>query len=142
MIIPDVNLLLYAIIDGYPQHERARGWLERAVNGPTQIGMTSPAIFGFLRISTNARVMESPLPVDDAVGYVRDWLARPNVYYLMSGPEHLDIALGLLKDAGTAGNLTTDVQLAAFAIEHNGELHSYDADFGRFAGLNWVNPLR
>jgi predicted nucleic acid-binding protein len=32
-------------------------------------------------------------------------------------------------------------QLAALAIEHQGELHSNDADFGRFPQLRWVNPL-
>ena len=40
-----------------------------------------------------------------------------------------------------AANLTTDAQLAALAIEHQGELHSNDADFGRFPRLRWVNPL-
>jgi predicted nucleic acid-binding protein len=39
------------------------------------------------------------------------------------------------------GNLTTDTHLAALAIEHQGELHSNDADFGRFPGLRWRNPL-
>jgi uncharacterized protein len=42
---------------------------------------------------------------------------------------------------GTGGSLTTDVQLAAHAIENQAELHSNDRDFGRFAGLRWVNPL-
>jgi len=36
---------------------------------------------------------------------------------------------GLLDDAGTAGNLTTDAYLAALAIEHLTELHSNDSDF-------------
>lgn len=38
-------------------------------------------------------------------------------------------------------NLATDVQIAAHAIERNGEVHSNDTDFGRFEGLHWVNPL-
>jgi predicted nucleic acid-binding protein len=42
---------------------------------------------------------------------------------------------------GGQGNLTTDARLAAIAIEHQAELHSMDADFGRFSGLRWVNPL-
>jgi len=58
------------------------------------------------------------------------------------GPRHLEIAFGLLRALGTVGNLTTDAQLAAFAIEQQGELHSNDTDFGRFPGLRWVNPLR
>ena len=48
----------------------------------------------------------------------------------------------MLRQLGTAANLTTDVQLAAFAIEHQGEVHSTDTDFGRFPGLRWRNPLQ
>ena len=59
----------------------------------------------------------------------------------MPGPRHLEIAFGLLHELGAAGNLTTDAQLAALAIERQGEVHSNDADFGRFRGLRWVNPL-
>jgi predicted nucleic acid-binding protein len=40
-----------------------------------------------------------------------------------------------------AGNLATDAHLAALAIEHGCVLCSNDADFGRFPGLRWVNPL-
>lgn len=141
MIIPDVNLLLYAVISGFPQHKAARDWLEATLNGPAQVGLTGPAIFGFLRIATNPRVLESPLPVDAAIGYVEGWLERSNVEFVRPGARHLPIAFGLLTGIGTAGNLTTDVQLAAYAIELDAELCSNDADFGRFPQLRWTNPL-
>ncbi|MPY87203.1 MAG: PIN domain-containing protein [Luteitalea sp.] len=142
MIIPDVNLLLYATITGFPQHQRAHAWWERTINSSTQVGLTSPALFAFLRLSTNARILEAPMAVNDAVGHVRDWLAQPNVQLLLPGPRHLDIAFELLEQVGTAGNLTTDVQLAAYAIEQQAELHSNDTDFSRFSDLTWINPLR
>jgi hypothetical protein len=143
VIVPDVNLLLYAVIAGFPQHARAHGWWERAVNNSsTRVGLTQPALFGFLRIATNARILQSPLAVNDAIDHVRDWLAQPNVVLLTPSSNHLNIALGLLQDAGTAGNLTTDVQLAAYAIEHDAELHSNDTDFARFPNLKWINPLQ
>lgn len=141
MIVVDVNLLLYAVITGFPQHARARAWWESALSGSTEVGLAGPALFGFLRLSTNPRVLTSPLPVADAVAYVRQWLARPRVRHLLPGPRHLDIAFDLLDNAGAAGNLTTDVQLAALAIEHQAQLHSNDTDFGRFGGLQWINPL-
>ncbi len=142
MIVPDVNLLLYAVISGFPQHERAHAWLEENINSNTRLGLTHPALFGFLRIATNARVLKSPLAVSDAVNYVQDWLAQPNVDLLAPGRDHLRIALALLEDIGTAGNLTTDVQLAAYAIEHQAEMHSNDTDFARFPDLKWINPLK
>lgn len=60
---------------------------------------------------------------------------------LTPGPRHLEVAFRLLRSIGTAGNLTTDAQIAAFAIENQAEVHSNDADFGRFEGLRWANPL-
>ncbi|MHB8450494.1 MAG: TA system VapC family ribonuclease toxin [Mycobacteriales bacterium] len=142
MILVAVNLLLYAVVTGFPQHAKARTWWESALNGATEVGLAAPAVFGFLRLATNPRVLTSPLAVADAVDYVRQWLARPHVHFLVPGPKHLEIALGLLQDLGTAGNLTTDVQLAALAIEHQAVVHSVDSDFARFPQVRQVNLLR
>lgn len=142
MIVVDVNLLLYAVVTGFSQHVPARTWWETTINSAGEVGLAAPAVFGFLRLVTNRRVLESPLPGDQAIGHVRDWLARPNVRFLAPGPAHIEIALRMLAGLGTAGNLTTDVQLAAFAIEHRGEVYSNDTDFARFADVVWVNPLR
>ena len=141
MIIPDINLLLYAVIDAFSEHPKARKWWERLMNGQRQVGLASPAIFGFIRVSTNPRVFATPLSVDDAVSRVEGWLQRPQVRHLVSGPRHIEIAFRLLRDLGAAADLTTDVQLAAVAIELQGEVHSNDNDFGRFSGLRWINPL-
>jgi uncharacterized protein len=142
VIVPDVNLLLYATISGFPHHDKALAWWEDQLNSTTEVGLASPALFGFVRIATNGRVLESPMPVEKATDNVRQWLGRPNVSHLLPGKRHLDIALDLLDSCGTAANLTTDVQLAAFAIEHDAELHSNDSDFARFDELTWVNPLK
>ena len=141
MIIPDVNLLLYACITAFPEHARARRWLEGVMNGEADVGLAAPALFGFIRLATNPRLFEPPLEVEDAVQRVERWLARPHVLFLLPGPRHLELAFRLLRGLGTAANLTTDVQLAALAIEHQAELHSNDTDFGRFPQLRWVNPL-
>lgn len=141
MIVPDINLLLYAEIDGFPEHERARVWWEQALNGDEEVGIAAPALFGFLRLATNPRVFQPPIPIEDALRRVETWLDRPQVSFLLPGPRHLDLAFSLLRSLGTAGNLTTDVQLAAIAVEHQAALHSNDADFSRFAGLRWENPL-
>lgn len=111
------------------------------LGGVTEVGLAAPAVFGFLRLATSRRVFERPLAVDDAAGRVESWLARPQARFLLPGPRHLEISLGLLRGAGAAGNLTTDAQLAALAIEYQGEVHSNDADFARFPGLRWINPL-
>lgn len=141
MIIPDVNVLLYAEIDAYPEHEAARSWWEQTLNGADAVGLASVSVFGFLRIATNRRVFSAPLGIEDALRRARAWLERPTVTFLVPGPRHVEIAFGLLRRLGTGANLTTDVQLAALAIETQGEVHSNDRDFGRFPGVRWVNPL-
>ena len=141
MIVPDVNLLLYAEIEAFPHHPAARRWYEDVMNGDRQVGIAPVCLFGFLRIATNRRVLTDPLPVGDAIARVQRWLERPHVSVLVPGSRHLETAFRLLEALGTGGNLTTDVQIAAHAVEHNGEVFSNDGDFGRFEGVRWVNPL-
>lgn len=141
MIIPDVNLILYAEIDAFPTHRTARRWWEGLLSGDRPVGIAPVVLFGFLRLSTNRRVFAKPLSVPDAIGRVRMWFDQPHTTCLVPGSQHLEIALRLLAQLGTGSNLTTDVQIAAHALEHNGEVHSNDGDFSRFQGLRWINPL-
>jgi uncharacterized protein len=141
VIIPDVNLLLYAEIDAYPVHEAARRWWETTLIDVRPVGIPPVCLFGFLRLSTSRKVFEEPLTADDALGRAHRWLEQPNVAYLTAGTRHLEIASKRLRQLGTAGNLTTDVQIAAHALELGGEVYSNDRDFGRFSELRWVNPL-
>jgi hypothetical protein len=117
VIVPDVNLLLCAHLAAFREHARSKAWWERALNGSTPIGIAAPALFGFVRLATNRRVHEPPMNVDAALAHVDAWLARPHVQFLVPGPRHLQIAFALLRRLGAAANLTTDVQLAAFALE-------------------------
>jgi toxin-antitoxin system PIN domain toxin len=142
VIVPDVNLLVYAYVRGLPQHERARRWWEDVMNADREVGVAAPALFGFLRLVTNRRVVRPPLAMDAALAHVEDWVSLPHVLFLVPGPRHLELAFALLRETRTAGDMTTDVQLAALALEHGGEVHSTDTDFGRFPRLRWVNPLR
>lgn len=142
MIVPDINLLLYAHLEGFKQHAAAARWWEQTLGGNQPVGIAPAALFGFIRVCTNPRIFTGPLSVEEAIAVVEEWLARDNVRVLLPGPRHLEVAFRLLRELGSAGNLTTDVQLAALAIEHQAELHSNDTDFARFSGLKWVNPLR
>ena len=141
MIIPDVYLLVHAQDAEFRRHAQARRWWEDLMNGSGSIGLCWVALLGFIRITTNHRIMKSPLAVEDACARVRSWLARPQSILIHPGDRHAEILFRLLAEAGSAGNLTTDAHLAALAIEHQAELHSTDSDMARFPGLRWVNPL-
>jgi toxin-antitoxin system PIN domain toxin len=142
VIIPDVNLLIHAYNAESPVHDQARTWWERTLNDPTPAGLAWSVMLGYLRIGTHPRILASPLPIDDAVAHVEAWLGQPQVSILHPGERHASILFGLLRRLGTAGNLTSDAHLAALAIEHQADLRTTDADFSRFSGLRWENPLQ
>ena len=98
-------------------------------------------IFAFVRISTHPRIFTEPLSVSEASTHVRSWLSRRQVRLHDMLPDDVESAIGLLESAGTAGNLTTDAQIAAVARRLDAEVHTADLDFGRFAGVRFINPL-
>lgn len=141
MILPDINLLLYAHIDVFQEHRRARQWWNAIMNAEVPVALAEAVLFGFVRVATNPRAFRLPLPVESAIACVEGWLNHPNTRLLVQTPESAAIALALLRNLGTAGNLTTDVQIAALAIHYQATVCSRDTDFGRFEGLRWHNPL-
>jgi toxin-antitoxin system PIN domain toxin len=141
LIIPDLNLLVHAYNSGSRVHAAARAWWEDLLNGTRPVGLAWVAILGFIRISTHRQILTRPLPVGQACDRARAWLSRPYVTILHPSERHAEILFGLLEAVGSGANLTTDAHLAALAIDHQAELHSTDADFRRFSGLRWVNPL-
>jgi toxin-antitoxin system PIN domain toxin len=141
VIVPDINLLVYAHNEAAPSHAGARVWWQELLTRDATVAIPWAVILGFVRVVTHPRVLVAPLRPAAALDRVADWLGCPGVRILEPGPRHLEIVRELLEAVGVAGNLTTDAHLAALAIEHQGELHSNDADFGRFPGLRWHNPL-
>jgi len=141
MIIPDANLLIYAYDRNAPDHPAALAWWQGCLSGSELVFLCHPVMFAFLRIITSSRIMASPLAVRDAVNIVESWLGQRSVSVVIPDAHHHQTVLWLLKAVGTAGNLTTDAQIAAIALAHGGTVHTNDADFKRFPGLLWNNPL-
>ena len=141
MIVPDVNLLLYAHDEAAPQHPAARRWWEALVNGTERVGVPWIVAIGFVRLATHPSVLAHPLATAQAVDYVETWFRAPHVTPLNPGPQHLTLVRRALEAAGVGGNLVTDAHIAALAIEYQAEVHSNDTDLSRFPGLRWRNPL-
>ena len=141
MKLVDLNLLIYAVNRDSPNHEAARSWLENVLSGDERVGLPWVVLLGFLRITTSRLIMPRPLPVGQALDVVDGWLAQPQVQVLHPGEDHWRHLRILLLDCGAAGNLTTDAHLAALAIGNGATVCSTDNDFGRFARLEWTNPL-
>lgn len=141
MILVDVNLLIYASVDSFAQHERARRWLDERLSGVAPVGLPWPSLLGFLRVATNPRVFEQPASVSDAWRQLLAWLGCEPVWIPQPAEHHAEILGELLASPGVHANLVPDAHLAALAIEHGLILCSTDGDFARFAGLRWGNPL-
>ena len=141
MIVPDINLLVYAYNDGAPDHEAARRWWEDLVNGAERVGVPWVVATGFVRLMTHPRALTAPVPPTDAIALVRDWFRYDHVSPINPGAEHLTHFQRNLEAAGVGANLVTDAHVAALAMEYQAEVHSNDADFSRFPGLRWRNPL-
>lgn len=137
----DANLLLYAVDRRSALYDRAAPWLEATLNARQRVGLPWQSIGAFLRISTHPRVTENPLTAERAWGYVRSWLETDPVWIPPATERTASVLADLVVATPASGNLVTDAQLAALAIEHGLVLCSADTDFARFRGLRWENPL-
>jgi toxin-antitoxin system PIN domain toxin len=141
VIIPDINLLLYACDSSSSFHAKAASWWRSCLSANEPVGLLHVVVFGFVRLATNARAFLHPMTPAEAAGHVRSWLEQPPVQVLDPGPEHIRHTLKLLETLGTAGNLVSDAQMAALAMDYDAVLHTTDTDFARFQGLRWFNPI-
>lgn len=106
------------------------------------VAMPWAVLMAFVRLTTNPRVLVTPLSAADAVAHVAAWRRHPTVTIPEPTGRHLDVLTHLLESTGVGGNLVGDAHIAALAIEHGAMLCSADNDFGRFPGLDWINPLQ
>jgi len=142
MTLVDANLLVYAVVEEMPDNAKAARWLEDQLAGDVRLGMPWSSLVAFLRVVTNPRVFRAPLDPALAWRQVDAWLGQPVVWIPNPTPLHAGILGRLMTSTGAAGNLVHDAHLAALAIEHGLAVASTDADFARFPGVKWVNPLR
>ena len=141
MILPDVNILIYAYDQSSQWNSPAKRWWEDQMNGSQMIGLSWVTVLGFIRLLTNPRIYQNPYSPSEMLEIVKSWLEQPHVKIIHPSDRHFALLADLIKKAGTAGNLTTDAHLAALAIERGLILQTTDADFARFPGLKWKNPL-
>lgn len=137
----DANLLLYAVDEESQLHEAAAGWLAQEMNGQRRVGLPWQTIGAFVRIVTHPRVTTRPLSAPAAWSLVQSWLDVP-VVWVPPATERTAVILGrLVERHRVTGNLVTDAQLAALAIEHGLTVCTTDTDFARFDEVRWENPL-
>jgi len=140
MILPDVNVLLYAFRKDVTQHAVCRPWLDRVITGDAAFAVSRQVLSAVVRISTGARAYAVPSTLEEAFGFCRDIVDQPHCRVVEPGERHWPIFERLCRDTGTSGPRVTDAWLAALAIEHGCEWVTLDRDFARFPELKWSVP--
>lgn len=141
MIQGDANLLIYACNEALPQPGAARAWLDGQLNGSPKVGLPWASLLAFVRLVSNPRIFERPVPLGEAWKQVEEWLALASTWTPGPTERRAEILGPLLEKVGGKSNLVPDAHLAALALEHGLVLCSTDGDFARFPGLRWENPL-
>ena len=141
MIVTDANLLLYAHDTTSTHHIAANRWLSKVLSESVVVGLPWQAVWAFLRISTNSRIMAMPLTMEQATTLAGEWMQLRHVQLLAPAGRHWQLLKEMLLTGQVRGPQTTDAELAALTIEYGGVLHTTDRGFARFPGLRWTNPL-
>lgn len=143
MILPDVNVLVYAFRREYPEHEHYRAWLQGVVGGSEDLALVDAVLVGFIRIVTHPRIFEAPASVPEALAFTAVLQASPLARRVSSSPavwsQFGDFASS---DRMLRGNLVPDAFLAAIAAATGARVATADAGFARFPQISWFDPLR
>lgn len=140
MVIPDVNVLLYAYDTESPRHAPCATWLSAALSGSEGVGLSFVVALGFIRLATHPSVWTRPMSTTEAISIVRSWLARPQVRLLQPTDPYWETLDAVAADARAVGWLVMDAHLAALAKEHGATVVTTDRDFRRFSGVRLIDP--
>lgn len=141
MILVDANLLVYATNHSAPEHDAAREWLDSRLSGTARLGLPWASLLAFVRLVSNPAIVRDPVHPGDAWRQVEEWLACGPAWIPAPAARHVEIIGPFLGARYMTSRLVPDAHLAALAIEHGLTLCSTDADFAKFPGLKWENPL-
>jgi uncharacterized protein len=140
MILPDVNVFVYALHSGAPQHKRAKDWLQAALVGDEEIALWDVSLVSTYRLLTNPNLEAALSAPEDVLAAIDQIRAAPASVPIAPGPQFWETFSRTALATNMRGPKTSDAMLAALAIEHRCRVATYDSDFGRFPGLQWFRP--
>lgn len=142
MILPDVNVLVYAYRREAEDHDAYAAWLTSVVAGRDELALADHCLTGFLRIVTNPRIFSDPAPTAEALSFVDRLRQARRGRPVAATPATWDLFAGYIAhDRGVRGNLVPDAYLAALAASHGCRLATSDRGFARYAGLELFDPV-
>ncbi len=141
MILPDVNVLVYAFRREAVDHDRYASWLSAALVR-SELALVETVLLGMIRIVTSPRIMAEPAPTPLALRFVDALLAAPRGRRLAPTKATWERLQDITaRDERVRGPLVPDAWLAALALSHGCRLATADRGFARFEGLDWFVPV-
>jgi toxin-antitoxin system PIN domain toxin len=140
MILPDVNVLIYAFRQDSERHAVCKPWLESVAAGDARFGISLLALGAVVRITTNASAFKQASRAEEAFAFCDRLLAEPQCEVVEPGERHWAIFQRLCLKSRVQGPRVTDAWFAALAIEHGCTWITYDRDFARFPDLDSREP--
>jgi toxin-antitoxin system PIN domain toxin len=135
MLMPDVNILVYAHREEAVAHARYAKWLTDLARGSEPFALSESVLHGFVRVVSNPRIFDPPSTSGVAFKFLEALIERPGCSLIRPGPDHWSIFRQLCETARLKGKLVADAAHAALAIESGCEWVSADTDFARFTPL-------
>jgi toxin-antitoxin system PIN domain toxin len=134
MLMPDVNILIYAHRREDPDHEFYRQWMERLANGREPFAVSALVAVAFVRVVTHPAFQPRPTPLHQAIAVIDSLAALTNCLMPRPGEQHWNLVKMLCEASSARGKLVADAQHAAIALEHGCTWVTRDADFEGFRG--------
>jgi uncharacterized protein len=141
VILPDVNVLIYAFRKDSEEHIKYHRWLDSVVNGNAVYGISPQVLAAVIRITTNPRIYIRPSHLRETLDFCNVLLQQPHCRIIQPGPRHWTIFSQLCVEGKISGNLIPDAWFAALAIESGCEWITTDGDYSRFKKLNHRPPF-
>ena len=135
MALLDVNALVALAWDAHVHHEAMSAWFDERT-GPWATCPVSEA--GFVRISSNAKIIKGALSVDDASSVLRDLRAVGEHRFLTNDVSITDADVPRI----VGHRQVTDALLLTVARRAGVPLVTFDAAIATLAGGNGVQLLR
>jgi toxin-antitoxin system PIN domain toxin len=135
--LPDVNVWLALSAPHHAHHAAAKAYWHDIAH--EQVCFCRHTMLGMIRLLCQPKVMKEDVQTT-AQGWAswKSLCALPEVA-LQSEPADLDVHLErFTQQLRWPGPMWPDAYLAAFAQAANLRLVSFDTDFARFPGLNWL----
>ena len=142
MVLLDTNVLVYALDEESPFHNRSRVVVERAANGEGSYCISSQTLAEFYSVVTNPRRVKNPRSAPEAVDAIERFLAMPGITLLSTPPEVTTRWLAMIRRTPVTGANVFDVQLAATALVAGvSQVCTFNAaDFQRIDDIEVIAP--